>query len=97
LQTGLCVSEVCGYIDLVRGTLVAEQVMINKEGEWVLDATKTAASERTIQLGQTIINILKKHHLWIKKNKLKYGAHYTDSDHVCVKENGSIITPSVVK
>lgn len=101
LHTGLRVSEVCGLtwerIDLERRTLVIDQAMINVKGEWVLDTTKTAASERTIQLGQTIINILKKHRLWIKKNKLKYGAHYTDSDHVCVKENGSIITPSVVK
>ncbi len=71
--------------------------MTNKEGEWVLDTTKIASSERTIQLGQTIITILKKHHVWIKKNKLKYGAHYTDSDHVCVKENGGIITPAVIK
>lgn len=31
------------------------------------------------------------------KNKLKYGVHYTDSDHVCVKECGSNITPTVVK
>lgn len=31
------------------------------------------------------------------KNKLKYGAHYTESDHVCAKECVSIITPSVIK
>ncbi|MFC5591070.1 hypothetical protein ACFPRA_19505 [Sporosarcina soli] len=63
----------------------------------MLDTTKTAASERNIQLGQTIISILKKHRVWIKKNKLKYGAHYTDSDRVCVKENGNILTPSLIK
>lgn len=31
------------------------------------------------------------------KNKLKYGVHYTDSDHVYVKECGSIITPNIIK
>ncbi|XQN36621.1 site-specific integrase, partial [Sporosarcina psychrophila] len=71
--------------------------MINKEGVWVLDSTKTASSERDIHIGQTLVNILKKHRIWLIKNKLKYGAHYTESDHVCVKECGSIITPSVIK
>lgn len=101
LHTGLRVSEVCGlewkHIDLERGTLLVDQAMINEEGKWVLGTTKTVSSERQIQLGASIINILKKHRIWLKKNKLKYGVHYTDSDHVCVKECGSIITPSVVK
>ena len=67
--------------------------MINEEGEWILDTTKTVSSERQILLGGSIINILKKHRIWLMKNKLEYGAHYTESDHVCVKENGSIIIP----
>ena len=101
LHTGMRVSEVCGlmwrHIDLNRGTLQVDQAMINQEGEWVLGTTKTVSSEREILLGPTIINILKKHRIWLKKNKLKYGVHYTESDHVCVKECGSIITPAVVK
>ncbi|WP_338656877.1 site-specific integrase [Sporosarcina psychrophila] len=74
-----------------------EQAMINKESVWVLDSTKTASSERDIHIGQTLVNILKKHRIWLIKNKLKYGAHYTESNHECVKECGSIITPSVIK
>lgn len=101
LHTGMRVSEVCGlkwkYVDLERGTLQVEQAMINEEGEWILGTTKTVSSEREIHLGPSIIQILKKHRTWIKKNKLKYGVYYTKSDHVCVKECGSIITPSVVK
>lgn len=101
LHTGLRVSEVCGltwkHVDLERGTLLVEQAMINEEGEWVLGTTKTVSSERQIQLGESIINILKKHRIWLMKNKLKYGVHYTESNHVCVKECGSIITPAVVK
>lgn len=42
-------------------------------------------------------NHFEKHHVWIKKKKLKYKAHYTDSDHVCVKENGNILTLSLIK
>jgi hypothetical protein len=76
---------------------MVEQAMINEKGKWILGTTKTVSSERQIQLGESIINILKKHRIWLMKNKLKYGVHYTESDHVCVKECGSIITPSVIK
>ncbi|MBE1553697.1 integrase [Filibacter limicola] len=31
------------------------------------------------------------------KNKLKYGTHYSESEHVYAKERVSIITPSVFK
>lgn len=101
LHTGLRVSEVCGllweHIDLDKGTLRVEHAMINKNGEWIFGTTKTPSSERQIPLGGTIIQILKKHRTWIKKNKLKYGVHYKDSDHVCVKQCGDIITPGVIK
>ncbi len=73
-----------------------EQAMISKNGEWIYGTTKTVASERRIQLGSSIINILKKHRIWVLKNKLKYGTHYSEFDHVCVKECGSIITPFVI-
>lgn len=101
LHTGLRVSEVCGLlwrdIDLDEGTLMVERAMVNSKGEWVLSSTKTASSERTIPLGPTIIKLLKEHRIWIKKNKLLYGPHYIDSDHVCVKESGEPITPSSMK
>lgn len=101
LHTGLRVSEVCGlfweHIDLNRGTMRVDQAMISEKGEWVYGTTKTASSERQISLGASLVKILKKHRTWIKKNKLKYGAYYTESDNVCVKECGSIITPSVIK
>ncbi|MEK5069741.1 site-specific integrase [Sporosarcina sp. FSL K6-1508] len=101
LHAGLRVSEVCKlqweHVDLERGTLRVEQAMISQDSEWVYGTTKTAASKRQIQLGVSIINILKKHRIWVMKNKLKYGTHYTESDHVCTKECGSIITPSVIK
>lgn len=61
------------HIDLERGTLLVGQAMINEAGEWILGTTKTVSSERQIQLGASIINILKKHRIWLKKNKLKYG------------------------
>ncbi|WP_338652703.1 site-specific integrase [Sporosarcina psychrophila] len=101
LHTGLRVSEVCGLIweniDLDRGTLSVRQAMINQKGKWIIGTTKTVSSERLIHLGPSIINILKKHRIQLLKNKLKYGVHYIESENVCVKECGSIITPSVIK
>lgn len=101
LHTGLRVSEVCGLlwkdIDLDENTLVVERAMVNVERKWILDTTKTASSERTIPLGPSIIRLLKEHRTWVKKNKLFYGPHYTNTDHVCVKENGEPLTPSSMK
>lgn len=101
LHSGLRVSEVCGLlwkdIDFEKETLTVERAMINVNKEWVLGTTKTASSERTIPLGPTIIRLLKEHRLWIKKNKLYYGPHYEDSEHVCVKVDGVPITPASVK
>lgn len=61
LHAGLRASEVCGlqweHVDLARGTLRVEQAMINKEGVWVLDSTKTSSLERDIHIGQTLVNI----------------------------------------
>lgn len=95
------VSDVCEWlwkhVDLERGTLNIEQAIINEKGEWILGTTKTVSSEREIHLGPPIMQTLKKHRTWIKKNKLKYGVHYTDSNHICVKECGIIITPAIVK
>lgn len=101
LHTGLRVSEVCGLlwrdIDFDEQTLTVERAMVNINKEWVLDTTKTTSSERSIPLGPTIVKLLKEHRIWIKKNKLFYGLHYIESDHVCVKESGEPLTPSSMK
>ena len=101
LHTGLRVSEVCGLlwkdIDFREQTLTVERAMVNMNNEWALGSTKTLTSMRTIPMGQSLITLLKEQELRIKKNKLRYGTHYFTSDHVCVKENGEILTPSSMK
>lgn len=101
LNTGMRVSEVCGLtwdcVDLVNQTIKVDKIVINKEKEWIFGTPKTSASYRTINIGNTLTNILKKQRTRQKQNKLKYGEFYHSSDFVCTKENGQPVTPSSVK
>lgn len=101
LNTGMRVSEVCGLkwdkVDLFEGTIEVDNILINKDGEWIDAPPKTSSSYRKFKIGQTLIDILKKHKTWQKKNKLKYGEFYHDSDYVCTKENGQLTTPNSCK
>lgn len=100
-HTGLRRAEVCGltwdHINFEDKTLKVEQIMVMKEKEYMLGTPKTQSSYRTIPLGDTIINILKKHNLKQKENKLFYGQHYTETNFVCTKENGEPVTPNSIK
>jgi hypothetical protein len=48
-------------------------------------APKTAASYRKIKIGNTLVNLLKKHKSKQKQNKWKYGEHYHQSNLVYTK------------
>lgn len=97
LNTGMRVSEVCGltwdYVDLNQGTITVERILVNKNKEWVFGTPKTSSSYRTIDIGETLIKILKKHKTRQKQNKLSYGEFYYESNFVCTKENGEPVTP----
>lgn len=101
-NTGLRGGEVCGLqwenIDLDNKTLTVDHTLIYKEkGIYELGTPKTKSSYRTIKIGDTLVNILKKHRIWQKKNKLEYGQYYKDSNYVCTKENGDQITTNTLK
>lgn len=72
-------------------------LIIKKEREWVFGTPKTKSSNRTILIGNTLVNILKRHKKHQIENKLKYGKHYTDSSFVCTKENGQPIYTDSLK
>ncbi|WP_112181407.1 tyrosine-type recombinase/integrase [Paraliobacillus zengyii] len=101
LNTGMRVSEVCALtwdcVDLDNGIIEVDKILINKNKEWIFGTPKTAASYRKIKIGKTLINILKKHRVRQKQNKLVYGEFYEDSEFVCTKENGKNVTPSSCK
>lgn len=101
LNTGMRVSEVCGLtwdcVDLANQTITVDKIVINKDKEWVFGTPKTSSSYRTINIGSTLTNILKKQRVRQKQNKLKYGEFYNSNDFVCTKENGNPVTPASVK
>ncbi|GGJ86338.1 site-specific integrase [Lentibacillus kapialis] len=101
LNTGARSGEVCALkwssVDLNKGMIKIDSTMVDHGGRWDVDSPKTASSYRDIKIGDTLINILKRHKTWQKQNKLKYGEFYFDSDFVCTKENGQFITPTHIK
>ena len=85
-HTGLRIGEVFGLtwndIDLKNGTLTVSKQQIrykpdkNIKSKWCFAPPKSAASARTIKIGQTLIDTLKKEQIRQKKNTLVYGEHY---------------------
>lgn len=101
LNTGMRVSEVCGLtwdcVDLENGEITVEKILINKNKEWIFGTPKSSSAYRSVKIGNTLINILKKHKTRQKQNKLRYGEFYISNDFVCTKENGENVTPSSCK
>lgn len=100
-QTGLRRAEVCGLqwkdVDFEDDTVTVEQIMIQDGKVWQLGTPKTQSSYRTIHVGSTLVNLLKKAKLRQKENKLFYRDLYVSNDFVCTKENGEPVTPNSVK
>ncbi|EMF0592627.1 site-specific integrase [Enterococcus faecium] len=99
--TGMRVGEVCGLtwdnVNFSDGTITVEKQMIKKENEWTYGTPKTKSSNRTIFIGQTLLDILKKHKKQQLENRMKYGKWYHESNAVCTKKDGELVTPNVVK
>lgn len=101
-HTGMRAAEVCGLtwdcVDLENKIIKVEKILIGKgKGIWELGTPKTKSSNRKIMIGETLCNILKKHSVRQKENKLKYGPYYTDSSYICTKENGQLVTTDSLK
>ena len=79
---GLRISETYGLtwdnIDFKQRTLTVEKAL-NYDGrnkKWYYSNPKTKTSSRTILLGSTILNALRKHFIKHNENKLKYGEYF---------------------
>ncbi len=81
-HTGLRIGEVMGLtwdnVDLDNGTLSVTKILTRKPPLWYLTPPKTNASIRTIRIGKTLIDLLRRHKTDQKKNKLYYGSYYTN-------------------
>ncbi|WP_330369396.1 site-specific integrase [Metaclostridioides mangenotii] len=82
-------------INLKEKTIeVNKTLIINGEYKYEIGTPKTKTSYRTITIGDTLVNILKKHKKYQMEMKLKYGEHYRDKEFiipnlVCTNENGT--------
>lgn len=85
-HTGLRIGEVFGLtwndIDLKAGTITVNKQQIRfkpnekVKNRWCFAPAKSAASNRTVKIGKTLIDVLKKHQLQQKQNRLSCGEYY---------------------
>lgn len=103
-HTGFRISEILGLtwddIDLENKTITVNKILILKNAnDWILQSPKTQGSYRTLFIGDSLVNTLKKHKVWQNENKLKYGEYYTRYEHdfVCTYDDGRILTHNSLK
>ncbi len=95
-HTGLRIGEVFGLtwddVDFKNGTITVNKQQIrykanpNVPFRWCIAPPKSKASVRTIKIGQTLIDTLKKEQMRQKQNKLAYGEYYTRYETKHIKE-----------
>ena len=101
-NTGMRCSEVCGLtwdrVDLENKKITVDRILIWKQkAGYVFETPKTKTSYRTISIGDTLVNMLKKNKEWQNKNRQEYGQYYTENNFVCTKENGTAVTPTTIR
>ena len=84
-HTGLRISEVFALtwdnIDLNNGYITVKHQTIrykeeNKKARWCLGKTKTKAGVRSLKIGSTLLELLKRENIRQKENRLLYGEFY---------------------
>ncbi|KAE9633749.1 tyrosine-type recombinase/integrase [Defluviitalea raffinosedens] len=80
-HTGCRIGEVMGLtwkdIDLKERTIHVNKIIYKRNQNWYFGPTKTQSSVRSISIGQTLIDALKKHKKLQMENRIKYGQYYT--------------------
>lgn len=79
-HTGLRIGEVLGLtwndIDLENKTLTVDHILYKRSPHWYFGTPKTKSSFRTIKIGKTLLDALKKQKKFQLENRMKYGQHF---------------------
>lgn len=79
--TGLRISECTGLtwdrVDLEKRNITIDRIIVKHEDKkWYLETPKTYSSYRTVPIGETLLDTLRKHRKWQLENRIKYGQFY---------------------
>ena len=101
-HTGMRAGEVCALtwdkIDFEKKTIEVNATLIYLgKGQHVITPPKTLSSNRTINIGDTLVNILRNEKIQQKKDKLLYGPHYENNNFVSRKSDGSFVSTTTLK
>lgn len=89
--SGLRIGEVMGLtwddIDLDNGIINVNKIIYKHEKNWCFGSTKTKSSVRKVNVGKTLVDILKNHKEQQEKNRSTYNEYYTNQYIVIHKDN----------
>ena len=98
--TGLRAGEICGLqwnnIDLDRCQLSILYTYQRIDSEWKLKNVKTEKGNRPVVIPEAIVDILKQHKTWQKKNQMFFGEEYQYNTHVTTWPDGRPITTEYI-
>ncbi len=80
--TGTRIAECTGLtwdkISFENKTISIDRILVkHRDKKWYLGTPKTQTSYREIPIGNTLLEVLKKHKKWQLENRMKYGSYYT--------------------
>lgn len=100
-HTGLRRGEVCGLtwdnINFTDQTVTVDKNIVGRKKGYIIGTPKTQSSYRTITVGDSLLNILKTHKKRQSENRLFYGKFYNESNFICTKPNGDLVSPNSIK
>lgn len=96
-HTGLRRGEVSALtwedINFHDRTINIDKIIVDKTDGYSIDTPKTQSSYRVIDIGETLVKLLKKHKMKQSERRLFYGSNYIESNFICTHPNGELVVP----